>query len=363
MQLPRIVAQRLHGSPPPQHPDPDLLTAFAERTLPRQEREQVLGHLAHCSECRQIIALAGSEPVPENAVVRVGAWPRWLSAPLLRWGALAACVIVVATAVLIRQGKRPEHAAKVEMAMRQSAAPAAPAIAAPEEPKQLARVQPPAAKTKTYKTRPPVKSAPKDVLSANTGQTASQNPPPSVPATTSEAKQAAESVEVQSEPSGIREAGGVEADQSAQLRARNSMAKAAPAFMPRPTTETAASTIGGAAKVTDFRPPSWRLSADGLPERSFTSGQWEKVQVDHKKGFRALSSQGMEVWVGGSAGLLYHSDDVGLNWTRVIPVSGNATLSDDIVSIAFTDHLHGKVMTATGRTWVTSDAGKSWESQ
>jgi photosystem II stability/assembly factor-like uncharacterized protein len=150
---------------------------------------------------------------------------------------------------------------------------------------------------------------------------------------------------------------------SSEGRQAPAAAKAEPAFMARPSTETAASTVGGAAKLTDLRAPSWRLSEDGLPERSFGSDQWEKVQVDHKTGFRAIASLGMEVWIGGPGGLLYHSEDMGLNWTRIIPVSRRASLSEDVSGIAFSDHAHGQVTTASGQHWVTSDAGKTWEIQ
>jgi photosystem II stability/assembly factor-like uncharacterized protein len=52
---------------------------------------------------------------------------------------------------------------------------------------------------------------------------------------------------------------------------------------------------------------------------------------------------------------------MGLNWTRIIPVSSNATLTDDVTAIAFSDHAHGQLTTARGQHWVTSDAGRTWE--
>ena len=46
-QLPKIVQQRLSATDKAGvHPDPDLLTAFAERSLTERERVQVLQHLA-----------------------------------------------------------------------------------------------------------------------------------------------------------------------------------------------------------------------------------------------------------------------------------------------------------------------------
>jgi len=52
--------ERLQVPTPDSHPDPDLLTAFAEHSLTAREKEQVLGHLATCALCRDTVALAGS---------------------------------------------------------------------------------------------------------------------------------------------------------------------------------------------------------------------------------------------------------------------------------------------------------------
>ena len=119
-QLPKIVQQRLRGpAKPGVHPDPDLLTAFAEKSLNDRERARVLQHLVECADCREVLSLAMPEiepalaPGPERS--------NWLSWPVLRWGALAACVVVVGAAVTLHY----EH----QEAMRSVAekVPAAPA--------------------------------------------------------------------------------------------------------------------------------------------------------------------------------------------------------------------------------------------
>ena len=99
-RLPKIVQQRLQGpAKPGVHPDPDLLTAFAEKSLNDRERARLLQHLAECSDCREVLSLAMSEiqtplaPGPQRS--------SWLSWPVLRWGALAACVVVVSAAVTL----------------------------------------------------------------------------------------------------------------------------------------------------------------------------------------------------------------------------------------------------------------------
>jgi hypothetical protein len=89
--------ERMQVPKPDSHPDADLLTAFAEQSLTSREHEQVLGHVAACAECRDVVALAGSalvEPIPEPVRKR-GMW----EIPLFRWGAVAATTVVVIGAV------------------------------------------------------------------------------------------------------------------------------------------------------------------------------------------------------------------------------------------------------------------------
>src|SRR5919108_6330763 len=100
-QLPKIVRERLQASQAGAHPDPDLLTAFSEESLSPRERTQVLEHLSRCGECREVISLATPEPVLSSTPhpgPSVSGWLRW---PVLRWGALAACVVVVSAVGLL----------------------------------------------------------------------------------------------------------------------------------------------------------------------------------------------------------------------------------------------------------------------
>lgn len=51
------------------HPSPDLLTAFVERSLPHRESQRITDHLAKCADCREVVFLASSaveEPVGEE---------------------------------------------------------------------------------------------------------------------------------------------------------------------------------------------------------------------------------------------------------------------------------------------------------
>jgi Putative zinc-finger len=95
------------------HPDPDLLTAFAEQSLTQRERQLVLAHLATCAECREVITLAGSATLePELAAAAVGRPSSaktgkafWSWRPL-RWTAAAATAAVVLSAVWLNRSER-----------------------------------------------------------------------------------------------------------------------------------------------------------------------------------------------------------------------------------------------------------------
>jgi hypothetical protein len=95
--VPQIVRERLKAAPPAvNHPDADVLTAFAERALPDRERTLVLDHLALCSVCRNIMVLA----LPEADAAEPAAIPArggWLTWPGLRWGFAAAGIAVIAS--------------------------------------------------------------------------------------------------------------------------------------------------------------------------------------------------------------------------------------------------------------------------
>jgi hypothetical protein len=129
-QLPKIVQQRLQATAKAGvHPDPDLLTAFAEKSLNQRERAQVLQHLAQCADCRNVVSLSMAEA--DLAPSAIPARSRWLTWPVLRWGALAACVVVVSAAVTLHYEQRSDLAPAV--AEKSSApAPAAPSNLAVE---------------------------------------------------------------------------------------------------------------------------------------------------------------------------------------------------------------------------------------
>jgi hypothetical protein len=448
--LPKIARERLQRSSVSEHPDADLLTAFAEQSLTPRERSQVADHLSHCGACREVLVIASpvdsgvSSASAANSITRRKS--SLLSWPVLRSGALAACLVVVSAAglLLTRRTSGPEKFDRASQqentqvvmdqqpkaSLREYSAPAA----HPESRKQsldlTAKAEAPVpAKLPTTSTSRkkfialPDQRAAKDsagllALSPGvndkgemdklsqavpgtaspsridadrvaTAQSAPVAPPQSAAAgSLADEKIAAASVPVaaeankeeqQNRPQVPSETLEVTADASVVQTQTASLAKKAQSKAKPDRSEAKSNTANASGRVSndlagtaamtsgsrlmrDVSSAKWTLSPDGLPQRSFDSGKtWEKMQVDHHTGFRALSTQGMDVWVGGLAGILYHSSDVGMHWTRIIPVAENTTLASDIVSMDFRDRVHGKLMTSNRESWTTSDGGKTWQ--
>ncbi len=124
--VPKIVQVRLQRPMPDAaqtHPDADLLTAFAEQSLIESERGQVMEHLAHCGDCREVVALAlpATDDVAMMKPARA-ARSGWLAWPAVRWGVVAAGVLLV-TVVGVRQLKQhtQQNAALVSSSLQQEA--------------------------------------------------------------------------------------------------------------------------------------------------------------------------------------------------------------------------------------------------
>src|SRR5260370_4255270 len=128
--LPKIVRQRLRGptSVSDLHPDADLLTAFAEKSLQDGERARVTDHLAGCGECREIVALA--LPVIEDTTT-TGVRPAPVSRTgwFLRWGVVAAGVTLAASVGVVQLRQRHATPADDSALQRQEVAATTPAPA------------------------------------------------------------------------------------------------------------------------------------------------------------------------------------------------------------------------------------------
>ena len=95
----KLVSGRLWQQAVGQHPDVDLLTAFAENALLDSERVQLLQHLGACKDCREVLYLAAPASAAVQTVLSFPPKRHWV---VFRWGTLAVSVVIVGAAVVAK---------------------------------------------------------------------------------------------------------------------------------------------------------------------------------------------------------------------------------------------------------------------
>lgn len=450
--VPKIVRERLRAATVAvDHPDADVLTAFAERALPEAERAIVLGHLAHCGECREIVALA-LPPVEAAAMPVALGRSRRFTWPALRWGLAVAGMAVIASLAVVQlqrrsQSSSPRLAYKaVQPAASEARNQTPPAIPEPE----AAGNKKPAGKTSDTEKLPardsggPAASAvnspqvvggagfshgvlshgPKVANQANQFQQQNANafgganvaiplPPPSMakqqpgaqlvvnaPVAAAPQMQApsapvntqaqnfdlkAEAISDQLSNYGHgEEKVGRAKEPDTVVHVEPEKVLAAPARLDShalayssPNTRWAITAAGGLQRSLD-QGNSWQdvnVKATPAPAaanfevtaRSSLAKAKDSAKADKMENgamvFRTVAANGMEVWVGGASGQLYHSTDSGNHWSKVAPSVSGAVLTGDVVALDFADAQHGRVSTSTSEVWITSDDGLTWQKQ
>jgi hypothetical protein len=388
LSLPQIVRRRLprqvDAAP---HPDPDQLSAFVERCLPEAEHAGVLQHMAACTDCREIVFLSlPAEEVGQQAIAktRVG-WMQW---PALRWSAVAACALVVGAAVTLHRQPRSEMAPpsvagvgsdRDAMPSKSSRATSNPseivvlndgkdnAEKMQENFAKLGAENPHFAMQLNSNSEPMVQSHPAQRAKISR-----------VPAPNTSNSDASARLDGRQQAPREEDRRAEKRDEVPSNLAMN-VPSAAPAANAEPTTGKAKeplskNEVAAEAKKSALRDeqgatstgglvlaPRWTLSSDGTLQRSFNAGTtWETIPVAANAKLRALAANGNEIWVGGSAGALYHSSDAGNRWAQVKPTAAGQSLNSDIIGVEFTDTQHGKLTLVDGKAWTTADGGQSW---
>jgi hypothetical protein len=336
-------------APTGDHPDADVLTAFAEGSLLERERHSVLGHLARCAECREVLSLSAvdlPQPAPELELVAAAApfvvnrSPRPKLYAWLPWAAVAAGIVGACGVALHYEELRLAQGRLV--ARQQATAPvASPAVEPYPAPAPSREVEP----------RKPAHSATPQPQHA---------PPEKQLATEPDAvREKANAAQFRMPESPIRgkaisnQPPTAAAEQSTNLSAPTPLQNAS-AFTNRVTENSLASTP--AATIARAH---WRINDQGQPERSFGDGVWQPVLPGEKYRMRVLSVSNGEVWVGGEDERVYRSRDEGVTWQPVtLPAKGGS--SHTIVHIGFESPLAGTIEAADGTIWTTDDGGNTW---
>ncbi len=348
-QLPAIARLRLgQASAVGAHLDSAQVAAFLEHALPSRQRILLLNHLATCSPCREVVALATPETAMAVAAQGATRWHlsaatrRWRWAPL-RWAGAAAVAAVVAGAVWINRIEK--HPAPLPSR--------ASVVAAPAQVAELANRRKAPSKPELAASVPRKSGS----GGGSTHEIAVRRVPPT----------SADPAAVQSTPSqppmGLASAGAGAAPVPGKAEpATTTVASDAPVDRAAVPLWTAGVSARAANSASTAQPAMWSISPSGALRKSTDRGQtWEIVPFEPGATARAIAVVGKDVWVGATGGLLYHSADGGLQWTRALATAGGAKLASEIIVIQFADSQHGTVETTAGITWITADGGKSWQ--
>jgi|SRR5271165_1636031 len=361
------------------HPSPDLLTAFAEHSLPNRESQRVTDHLAKCADCREVVFLASSaveEPVGEE--------PEWMPAdaisrisPVLRaklktgvagagltheqsrrswmlrwaWAPVVAAVLIV-SGILYQQSSKFTPAAPAMIASK--------GVPPANEPSQTlpAVVPVPESKTALQLPRPVAKSAPAQANQARAADTlAAAKIESSASADYSSTSRAGATPATPSLAAGAV-LGGVLKYPSTGFSTQNSFAESEASTGSNlvAKSQPVVANPQMARQVVSAAHRQWRISPEGHLEQWSASGNWTRALAEQPITFHVVSLVGENVWAGGSGGALFHSSDGGHNWSKQ-PLAGE---TGAIVAIRFSDAMHGMVTTETGTLWSTLDGGVTW---
>jgi len=411
-EVPKIVRERLRiaelgrGSAQ-EHPEADVLTAFAEQALSQADRESVLGHLAVCAECREVIALAvrvpeampqGAETATETIATEAVREPvllrphrNWFAWANLRWAALAAGVAVAIFAVQLGLEHHGKPAGPVAVAKRAdtSSASAGPAAQFASQPMPERSVQANAKAGEAKSNGLPASAKPASrMLAGRVGALAADKPAARVatpgkeetaPVVNSPASgapgSANETVEVSTTSQEVSTLFG--SDMVAQGQAL-SIERAKPALDETAAGEAvkkdAAAGRGPSASrasgmfATQAALPSaptlkqgtaWAISA-GVLQRSLDGGLTWQTALKGEHSWLCYATRGQEVWAGGSAGALQHSDDGGASWKEIAVSTQGQSLASDVIQIDLQDPAGIALTTANHQTWSSADDGKTW---
>ncbi|MGO9076939.1 MAG: hypothetical protein ACLQEI_22535 [Terriglobales bacterium] len=425
-EVPKIVYDRLRAAqkarplpgaalPEQEHPDADLLVAFAEQTLSVTERDATLDHLALCGDCREVIALAlpavdivavpiaaeteadWATPVlakTERNWLTLAGWPK-LAWPSLRWAALAAGVVVVASLLLVHPGK-----------LNQAMLPAANQVATTQPPVsglQIASsavppspiappIKQPAISAKTGEARPKAKkqltrkSASQGVQADERLTSSHQSPPGETVEVAAARPLVAQEPSVEGTLIAQNEAPAIEKAkpplQDAEAQGTEPSAQQQPKTATSPTLPgTNAMSLAKLARTAT--PPlaqhdvAWKISA-GVLQHSLDSGQSWQVALHPNHPLLCYASHGEDIWTGGHAGTLFHSTDGGSTWVQVQPSTKGQQLSSDVTNIELQDDLQGGSLhgnqtgnaprpshivlsTSNNDVWSSADGGITWQ--
>jgi hypothetical protein len=336
--------------------DAETLAAWTDDTLGSRERARAEAHLGRCARCQALMAVMMKTTPP--AVAGKTAW----RIPALRWliplTAAATAVLVwaiVPDRVTLPQEDRPAPAAVDRVAALP--APAASASAKLDAQPQ-GRPATPQGRLTASQGRPTASRALADTSALQSARRQGDAIPEEQKAdaphkleletrelATASDKAVAETIVVN---------GAVLGKQSPAVAA-SPVAAPAPATSGR-SVAVARAAPGGTVIVSSNRINQWRIVSDGAVQRSIDGGlTWQTQETGATATLAAGASPSPSVcWLVGPGGAVLLSTD-GRSWQRI--TFPEAT---DLISVRATDDRTATVIASDGRTFTTSDGGRTW---
>jgi Photosynthesis system II assembly factor YCF48 len=336
------------------HPDANLLAAFAENTLMKQERAAVLTHLVRCPDCREYLAIASRVVETESpASLGAGTHPRAHSfSPAWRWAAGAAVALgVVAVIWQLRIGPPAGAQNQESPAAIMPANAENPAISA------MLKMQTETAASQLAKAKSP-KLARRSSKPAEVPPTAVSKAIPAASKANLDQTENLMRFRVPEEKSAEPAASAFDSNSTQAQRKDIAIDQRFGSVSTRLARE---SPVRANVLWSINASPSTSGNMRGSVQRSFDGGNtWEVVAVSDSVNFRAVAAEGLNVWAGGSDGALFHSSDRGLHWAQVQVAEGNVELRGTIVSIDTHKPSQITVKTDLGEEWISVDGGLHW---
>jgi Photosynthesis system II assembly factor YCF48 len=381
--VPKVVVRRLKESAAIEsHPEPNLLGAFAEQSLPQAERTHVVEHLANCAACREVVAWAQPESEAAGSIAPVHSWVSW---PVLRWGFAVGILVLTSVGVWqYRQRQKkdllvstaPPQAEVADSSMQSSSVPSVSSSGTPQSPAAQNGNQGIGNQDRVHVGKRPLASAEDASYAQKPAISAKALAEPPAPAGGELRSGMDAAVTARNQPPDQFTQG--QAGQTQYQTYTNTDVVKAKAPVTEPASGSPQAAVARPAIPLQTSPalmlrasPRWTVSVAGGLQRSFDAGKtWEDVtvnardeQAQFKLVFRAVAAVGPEVWAGGSGAVLYHSVDSGNRWQQVHPLADGGTPAGDITRVEFTDPQNGKFATSAGELWTTSDDGQTWRKQ
>jgi Photosynthesis system II assembly factor YCF48 len=101
--------------------------------------------------------------------------------------------------------------------------------------------------------------------------------------------------------------------------------------------------------------------SQGRLQRSLDAGATWQIALQLQHPLLSFGARGSDVWAGGQSGTLFHSTDGGTTWTMVQPATKAGPLNSDIVTIEIRSAVEVVLVTSNNESWTTIDAGKTWD--